>query len=97
MSEALRKKSGRAIGPHIPPEWDLADAVAIQALVDGSAEPHQQKRAMQWIVERAAGTYEFNYYPGDRDTCFALGRAFVGQQIVKLMRINVSAMRANNG
>lgn len=98
MSEAIKKKVTRALGPHIPPDWEIADAVAVQALVDGVAEPHQQKRALQWIVDRAAGTYEFNYYPGDRDTCFALGRAFVGQQIVKLMRINVSAMtRVNNG
>ena len=95
MSEALKKKATRALGPHIPPDWEIADASAIQALVDGTAEPHQQKRAVQWIVERAAGTYEFNYYPSDRDTAFALGRSFVGQQIVKLMRINISAMARN--
>lgn len=91
MSEA-RKKATRALGPHIPPDWEVADASAIQALVNGTAEPHQQKRALQWIVERAAGTYEFNYYPSDRDTAFALGRSFVGQQIVKLTRINTSTM-----
>jgi hypothetical protein len=86
------KKASRAQGPHIPPDWEVADASAIQALVDGIAEPDQQKRALNWIIEKAAGTYEFNFYPSDRDTCFALGRAFVGQQIVKLMRINTSSM-----
>ena len=91
------KKITRALGPHIPPEWEVADASAIQALVDGVAEPYQQKRAIKWIVEQAAGTYEFNYYPTDRDTSFALGRAFVGQQVVKMMRLNTSIMRRENG
>ena len=91
MAENI-KKASRVTGPHIPPQWDVADASAIQALVDGVAEPEQQKRALKWIVESAAGTYEFNFYPTDRETSFALGRAFVGQQIVKLMRINTSNM-----
>ena len=94
MSEQPRpKKVTRAAGPHIPPDWDVADASAIQALVDGIAEPEQQKRALKWIVEHAAGTYEFNFYPGDRETAFALGRVFVGQQIVKLMRVNLMNMK----
>lgn len=93
MSQAVARKPSRASGPHIPPQWELADASAIQALVDGRAEPHQQQRAIQWIVNHAAGTYEFQYYPTDRDTSFALGRAFVGQQIVKLMRVNLSTLR----
>ena len=92
MSQAPKKPS-RATGPHIPPEWELADAVAFQALVRGEAEPEQQKRALKWIIESAAGTYEFSYYPSERDTAFALGRVFVGQQIVKLTHVNVSAMR----
>lgn len=93
MAEGERKAT-RAKGPHIPPDWEVADASAIQALVDGIAEPDQQRRALKWIIEKAAGTYEFQYYPGsDRDTAFALGRAFVGQQIVKLSRINTSRMR----
>lgn len=94
MSESPRKVS-RAVGPQMPPKWEVADASAIQALVDGRAEPEQQKRAIKWIVEEAAGTYEFNYYPTDRDTSFALGRAFVGQQIVKMMKLNTSVMVRN--
>lgn len=90
---AQKKKVTRAAGPHIPAEWEVADAVAIQALVTGTADEHQQKRALKWVIELASGMYEFNYYPSDRDTAFALGRAFVGQQIVKLTRVNVSRMR----
>lgn len=90
--ESQRKKPARAKGPQFPAEWEVADAVAIQALVDGVAEPYQQQRAIKWIVELAAGTYEFQFYGTDRDTAFALGRAFVGQQIVKLMKVNASRM-----
>lgn len=83
----------RAAGPHIPAPYDLADASAIQALIRGEAEPHQQQRALKWIIEQAAGTYEFNFYPSDRETAFALGRGFVGQQIVKLSKLNLSTLR----
>jgi hypothetical protein len=91
------KKPTRAIGPFIPPPYELADATAFQALQRGEAEPHQQQRALKWLIEHGAGTYEFNYYPSDRDTAFALGRAFVGQQIVKLLRLNTSSLRRNDG
>lgn len=79
--------------PAVPAKYELADAAAIQALVRGEADEYQQKRALQWMVDVACGTYDFHYYPSERDTAFALGRAFVGQQIVKMTRLNVSAMR----
>lgn len=91
------KKSPRAIGPHMPVEYELADVSAFQALERGEADEFQQKRALKWLIERAAGTYEFQYYPSDRDTSFALGRAFVGQQVVKLLRLNLSQLRKTNG
>ena len=92
-----KKPATRALGPFIPPPYELADATALQALERGDAEPYQQQRALKWLIEHAAGTYEFQYYPNDRDTSFALGRAFVGQQIVKLLRLNTSQLRRNDG
>jgi hypothetical protein len=86
-------KVSRAKGPYIPPPYELADVAAIQAMHRGEATPDQQMRAIKWLIEKAAGTYEFNYYPTDRDTSFALGRSFVGQQIVKLLRLNVTSLR----
>lgn len=85
-------KARRAKGPHIPAPWEVADASALQAMAEGNAEPEQQKRALRWLIEQAAGTYEFNYYATDRDTAFGLGRAFVGQQIVTLLKVNTSRM-----
>lgn len=83
-------KKTRADGPHIPAEWELPDASAIQALARGEADQFQQQRALKWIIERASGMYEFQFYPTDRETAFALGRAHVGQQIVKLTKVDLN-------
>lgn len=86
-------KASLSKGPFIPPDYTPADAAAVSALATGEATPDQQIRAIKWIVEQCAGTYEFHYYPSERDTSFALGRGFVGQQIVKLTRLNQMALR----
>lgn len=86
-------KATRAQGPHIPPPYELADISAVQALARGDATPEQQQRVLKWVIERAAGAYEFNYYPTDRDTAFALGRSFVGQQLVKLTNLSVADIK----
>jgi hypothetical protein len=88
-----KPKATRADGPHIPAPYTLADAGAIQALQRGDATADQQQRALAWLIKQAAGTYEFQFYPSDRETAFALGRAFVGQQIVKLATLDLSSLR----
>lgn len=87
MSSKPRKEA-TALAPYTP-----ADAVAIQALIRGDADSHQQQLAMKWIIEQASEMYAFQYQPTDRDTAFALGRAFVGQQIVGLSKLNLMALR----
>lgn len=53
-----------------------------------------QQRALRWIIERAAGTYDQSFTPDSpRLTDFAEGRRFVGLQIVKLLKINLSTMK----
>ena len=80
--------------PYKPVLIEPADATAIQALVDGRADSHQQKRAIDWIIKIAAGTYDQSYRPdSDRDTAFAEGRRFVGLTIVKATILNASRMR----
>ena len=81
--------------PAVPAEYEVADVAAIQALIRGEADPEQQKRALKWIIERGACTYDFHYYENERHTAFALGRAFVGQQVVKLTRLNLHSLRRN--
>lgn len=92
---ANKPKKTRVDGPWFPVEYEVADAGAIQALMRGEAGPDQQRRALAWIIEKACGTYEAQYYPGEdgrRDTDFALGSRFVGQQIVKLSKLNLSKL-----
>lgn len=77
-----------------PAEWDKADAHAIKALAAGTATEDQQRRALNWIVHKAAGTYDMTFRPeGDRDTSFAEGRRFVGNQLVKLINLDFSKLK----
>ena len=85
--------------PWLPVPYDLADAGSLQALARGDASPDAQKRALKWIIEKAAATYEPSYRPGEegeRDSAFAEGRRHVGLNIVKLLKLNLQAMRNDN-
>lgn len=78
-----------------PPEWEDADAYAIQRCIQGNADPADQRRAIDWIINAACGTYDLSFRPGvqgDRDTSFAEGRRFVGLQIIKMSKINYQRM-----
>lgn len=77
-----------------PPDYEVADAAAFQALARGDASEHQQKRALEYLVNTLCGTYDLSYRPsGDRDTAFAEGRRFVGLQVVKLLKLNTATMK----
>lgn len=99
MSEQPRKKPARVAqdenAPWKPAQWDKADANAIRALSAGEADAEQQRRALDWIIKQACGTYEMHYFPSDRDTSFALGKAFPGQQIVKLINLHPRFVRSD--
>lgn len=79
--------------PWVPPAYELADVSAIQGLAGGTANADQQQRALKWIIEACAATYDFHYYPSERDTAFSLGKQFVGQQIVKLTKLRIDQLR----
>lgn len=82
---------------YAPPAWEDGDAFAIQAVAAGIANEHQQRRAFNWIIDAAAGTYDQSYRPDSPDqTAFAEGRRFVGLQIVKLLKINPSVLKENH-
>lgn len=79
-----------------PPPYDIADVSALQAVAEGRADPHQQRRAMRWIIELAASTYQPSYRngpDGDRETTFAEGRRFVGLMIVEKLKLNTNDLR----
>lgn len=79
--------------PFTPAVWDIADVAAVQACVNGTATAEQQKRAMQWIINQAATTYDFEYRTDGRDHAFASGRRFVGLQINKLLLLSVPGLQ----
>lgn len=82
-----------------PPPWELADATALKALNNGTANADQQKRAMDYIMNTLCGINDWAYRPGaadgERDTTLALGRQFVGHMISKLLRVDLSKVRRN--
>jgi hypothetical protein len=73
----------------VPPSYEPADIEAFQALQRGDASEHQQRRALDWLVNKAASTYDLSFSPGDQHlTAFAEGRRYVGLQVVKLLALN---------
>ena len=79
----------------MPVEYVKADVVALQAWSRGEATPDQQKRSAEFILETICDRTGMSYRPGldgDRDTAFAEGRRFVGNQIVKLVNFPLSKL-----
>lgn len=89
------KKLVPAVIPHgkDPAPFTSPQVLAVQALSAGVANEGQQKTALDWILKGACGLYDWPYRDSERETCIALGRQFVGQQIVGLLNVNVSALR----
>lgn len=87
-----------------PVDYSHADVVAFQALAQGKADAAQQARALRWVIEGAAATYELSYRSdmdgGERETAFAEGRRFVGLSVVKMVNMPpelVAKLRKENG
>lgn len=81
-----------------PPTYDIDDIRAVQALFTGTASEGMQKRALDWIINKAAATYDNGFVPDDphgRIAAFVDGRQFVGQQIVKLLKLKPELFRAD--
>lgn len=79
--------------PGHPASFELADASAIKALQQGTATAEQQRRALDWILKNACELPRWPYRAGvnDRDTNIALGRQFVGHQIMMLVTLSMSS------
>ena len=73
--------------PWLPAAFGLADATAIRALSTGTATADQQRRALAWIINDGAATYQPSYRPNDRDTAFAEGRRAVGLRLVTIINL----------
>ena len=81
--------------PYAPVKYTREDVLAIQSLATGTATEDQQKRALRFIIEAVARTYDVSFCPGpdgDRETAMAEGRRFVGLQLITLLQINVGVV-----
>lgn len=88
----------------MPADYDAADVEAMQACARGEANEHQQKRVVDWVINKAAGAYELSFRSdadgGERETAFAEGRRFVGMQVVKAVNMSpkiIAELRKKNG
>lgn len=77
-----------------PPLYEKADIRAIQALAEYAAgtgappSPTECMRALDWIINTAASTYDEPFRPGHPDVvAYMLGRRSVGLAIVKLTKL----------
>lgn len=89
-----KSKEAKELAPGVPlPRYTLPDVIALQALARGDAEPEQQKRALEWIINEACGTYTWAFKQQPRETEVALGRQLVGQTIVGLLKLDLATLR----
>ena len=90
-----------------PPLYEQADIRAIQALTEYAAgtgappSPTECMRALDWIINSAAATYDEPFRPGQPDAvAYMLGRRSVGLALVKAMKLKpgiLDSERETNG
>lgn len=89
-------KPAKPLPATIPLPPSLAVASALQALHGGTATPMQQKFALKWIIDTAAGLNDWPYRDNQRESDIMLGRQFVAHQIVAALKINLAALEGSN-
>jgi len=91
-----RKRNLQPVAPapaSQPAPITLAYASAMQAFSRFEADAEQQKLAWDWIMRHACGIGVWAFRDNQRETDIMLGRHFVGQQIMGLVNVNLSALR----
>lgn len=73
--------------PWLSPDYDDRVIYAVRAFANGTASPAQQAIVWRWIayITEVDGLPYRAGTEGQRDTDFALGKMFVGQQIRKML------------
>lgn len=68
---------------------------AIRQLEAGEADSDTQRVALSAILKKICRTYDMHFVPEcDRQTAFLEGRGFVGQTILKVMRLDPNELNA---
>jgi hypothetical protein len=80
-----KKPVSTAAMPWHPVKLSKSEARAIQALYEGNASEPQQRKALELFITRFGAADDLEFRPdefgGERASCFASGRRFVGQQM----------------
>lgn len=91
---ARRPPPAESLLEHAANNWEKADASALKAVQEGTADAIQQRRALSWILQSACGLPEWPYVPGDVEASHIhMGRHFVGHQIMKLLQVNLGQVK----
>lgn len=97
MAKPPRKQGRNIRKPWHPPVWETEHIHAMQALAKGEAGPIEQRRALDWIIHKAAMTYDEPFDPDSaRVTDYVLGRRSVGLAIVKLINLKPGLIANGN-
>jgi hypothetical protein len=76
---------------------DVFIIASLKALAEGTADAHQQKSALKWILNNACKTGMPAFGASDRETSFMLGRQYPGQQIAYLLAFDLLSITQHQG
>lgn len=75
------------------PRLDNDEILAIKECYEGTATPGHQRLALHAIVNKMARAHDNLFIPGAPDeTAFLSGRAFVGAQLLKVIKLPVGRL-----
>lgn len=76
--------------PWQPCEVSRPEHAAIKALFEGKATEDQQHQFIEWF-RRATAMGDMEFHPlGDRESCFASGKRFIGRMFFTLVKSSLS-------
>jgi len=75
-----------------PVDVEITMAATCQALMRGDATPDQQRKVLPWIVDQVCRAHDLEWRPDERECSFAGGRRFVGLQLMKFIKVSLTAL-----
>ena len=68
-------------------------STAFKSLEKGTASEAEQKLVLDFLIRIGCRTYDTDWFPEERISCFAAGRRYVGQQIVRFINLKVGGIK----
>jgi hypothetical protein len=82
--------------PYAPVEYEAQNVSAVQLLQQGECPEHLQQEFLRWLIEDVARTYDQSYRVDPYNTAFAEGKRFVGNTVVKMLKLKASKVAEEN-